>query len=67
MSLRVVAFWRSMQPLSDAGELAIVGHRGSLAILRALITGETITDAFAVGLALGSAVALVAPGSASEA
>ncbi|TMD31303.1 MAG: histidine phosphatase family protein [Chloroflexi bacterium] len=67
VSLRVVAFWRSMQPLSDAGELAIVGHRGSLAILRALITGETITDAFAVGLALGSAVALVAPGSASEA
>ncbi len=64
---RVAAFWRSLQPLPDVGELAVVGHRGSLAILRALITGETIPDAFAAGLGLGSAVALVASGSASEA
>lgn len=64
---RVAAFWRSLQPLPDVGELAVVGHRGSLAILRALITGETVPDAFAAGLGLGSAVALVAPGSASEA
>jgi broad specificity phosphatase PhoE len=67
VSLRVVAFWRSMQPLSDVGDLAIVGHRGSLAILRALITGETIPDAFAAGLTLGSAVALVARDSARAA
>jgi len=58
---------RSMQPLPEVGELAIVGHRGSLAILRALITDETIPDAFAAGLALGCAIALVALGSASEA
>ena len=64
---RVAAFWRSLQPLPDVGELAVVGHRGSLAILRALITGETIPDAFAAGLGLGSAVALVASGPASEA
>jgi len=67
VSQRVAAFWRSMQPLPEVGELAIVGHRGSLAILRALITDETIPDAFAAGLALGCAIALVALGSASEA
>jgi broad specificity phosphatase PhoE len=64
---RVVAFWGSIQPLPEAGELAIVGHRGSLAILRAVITGEAISDAFAAGLGLGGAVALVAPGSVTEA
>jgi len=66
LAQRVVAFWRSVQPLPEAGELAIVGHRGSLAILRALITGETIPDAFAAGLGLGSAVALVATGAVIE-
>lgn len=63
---RVVAVWRSLQPLPEAGELAIVGHRGSLAILRALITGETVSDAFAAVLDLGCAVALIAPGSITE-
>jgi broad specificity phosphatase PhoE len=67
LARRVVAFWRSVQPLSDVGELAIVGHRGSLAILRALITGEAIPEVFAAGLGLGGAVALVAPGSVTEA
>lgn len=64
---RVVAFWRSVQPLPEAGELAIVGHRGSLAILRSLITGSSIPVAFAMGLGLGCAVALDAPGLVSEA
>lgn len=58
---RVGEFWRSLRPFGgDGGELAIVGHAGSLAVLRSIITGETLSDAFAARLELGGAVALLA-------
>lgn len=56
---RVETFWASLRPLREGGEIAIVAHRGPLAVLRAAITGETVADAFATRLELASAVALV--------
>jgi broad specificity phosphatase PhoE len=55
---RVSAFWDSLQPLPVRGEVAVVAHRGSLAVLRALITGEAVSEAFAGQLELASAVAV---------
>lgn len=55
---RVAMFWDSMRPLPRVGEIALVAHRGSLAVLRTVITGETVADAFAAGLELGGAAAL---------
>ncbi len=57
---RVATFWSSLRPLPPVGEVAIVAHRGSLAVLGALITGSPMAEAFASGLELGAAVALVA-------
>jgi len=57
---RVAKFWAGLQPLPRRGEVAIVAHRGSLAALRALITGSTVADAFASELELGAAVQVVA-------
>ncbi len=58
---RVGAFWDSLRHFGrDGGEVAIVAHAGSLAVLRSIITGETLSDAFAARLELGGAVALVA-------
>lgn len=56
---RVVDFWREVSPL-NGGEVAIVGHRCSLAVLRACVTGESLEEAFSTQLAMGEAVALVA-------
>jgi broad specificity phosphatase PhoE len=57
---RVETLWASLQPLPGQGEIAVVGHHGSLAVLRAVITGETVSDAFATRLELAGAVALAA-------
>ncbi len=56
---RVGGFWHQVHP-PDAGELAIVAHRCSLAVLRAMITGESIEEAFSTQLDLAQAVAVVA-------
>jgi broad specificity phosphatase PhoE len=53
-------FWAALGPLPPRGEVAIVAHRGSLAALRALITGSTTADAFASELALGAAIPVIA-------
>ena len=55
---RVAAFWASLLPLPAQGEIAIVAHGGSLAALRATITGQTIPDAFANRLPVAGAIAL---------
>jgi broad specificity phosphatase PhoE len=58
---RVGMLWDSLQPLPSVGELAFVAHQGSLAVLRAVITRETISAAFATRLALAGAVAVTTP------
>jgi broad specificity phosphatase PhoE len=55
---RVEVLWASMQPLPARGEIAFVGHQGCLAMLRAAITGESVSDAFATRLEVAGAVAL---------
>src|SRR6266849_8999225 len=50
---RVGAFWASLSPLPSQGQIAVVAHGGSLAVLRAVITGETVADAFATRLEVG--------------
>lgn len=61
LECRVGAFWDSLRPFGrEGGEVAIVAHAGSLAVLRSIITGETVADAFAARLELGGAVALLA-------
>lgn len=57
---RVSDCWDSLMPLPDRGEIAVVAHGGSLAVLRALITGETVADALATRLELGAVVAVTA-------
>jgi broad specificity phosphatase PhoE len=56
---RVGGFWQLIQP-PEAGDIAVVAHRCSLAVLRAVITGESIEEAFAAQLDLAQAVAVVA-------
>jgi broad specificity phosphatase PhoE len=53
---RVADFWRrtSTLPLPATGEIAVVGHGGSLAALRALIAGEPLADTIASRLELGA-------------
>ena len=65
---RVDGFWRLARPALplDGGEVAIVAHRCSLAILRALITGESIDEAFSTQLEIGEAVLVVAGGTAGN-
>jgi alpha-ribazole phosphatase/probable phosphoglycerate mutase len=53
---RVESFWRSIESSVAGTEIAVVAHRGSLAVLRAVITGESIAEAFARGLAPAEAV-----------
>ena len=55
---RVAAFWKERSPLPDAGEMAIVGHGGSLAALRALISNEPIATTIASRLDLGAMIGL---------
>jgi broad specificity phosphatase PhoE len=57
---RVESFWRSIEASAADSEIAVVGHRGSLAVLRAVITGESVADAFAGGLSPAEAVMVVA-------
>jgi broad specificity phosphatase PhoE len=57
---RVERFWRSIVGSVADKEIAVVGHRGSLAALRALITGEPVADTFATGLALAEVTLAVA-------
>jgi len=59
LQIRVEGYWRSARPKGD-GEIAIVAHRCSLAVLRALITGESMEEAFAIPMGLGVAVAVSA-------
>ena len=56
---RVQAFWRGIRP-PGVGEVAVVAHRCSLAVLRALITGESMEEAFSSEFELGEAVAVMA-------
>lgn len=55
---RVVSFWREVYPL-NGGEVAIVGHRCSLAVLRACVTGESLEEAFSTQLGMGEAIVVV--------
>jgi len=55
---RVVGFWREVYPL-NGDEIAIVGHRCSLAVLRACVTGESLEEAFSTQLAIGEAMVVV--------
>lgn len=57
---RVESFWKSIVDSVAGKEIVVVGHRGSLAALRALITGEPVADTFATGLALAEAQLVVA-------
>jgi broad specificity phosphatase PhoE len=56
---RVQSFWRLVHP-ADGGEIAIVGHRCSLAVLRACVTGESLEEAFSTQLEMGAAVEVLA-------
>ena len=53
---RIAAFWQAAQPA--AGEIAIVGHGGSLAALRSLISHEPISQSLASRLELGAMIGL---------
>jgi alpha-ribazole phosphatase len=57
---RVGNFWREV--ILNGGEVAIVAHRCSLAVLRACVTGESLEEAFSTHLSMGEAVVVV-PGS----
>lgn len=59
---RIESFWASLRPLPQRGEIAIVAHGGSLAVLMAVITGGAIPDAFAMRLDLGAALGLMSDG-----
>jgi probable phosphoglycerate mutase len=55
---RVAAFWKESPPLPETGEIAIVGHGGSLAALRALLSHETLATTIAARLELGGVIGL---------
>jgi len=55
---RVGIFWHEVYPL-NGGEVAIVAHRCSLAVLRACVTGESLEEAFSTHLSMGEAVVVV--------
>ena len=55
LKARVLAFWSESRPRSDA-EVAVVAHRGSLAVLNVLITGASPESVFAAGLEMGRAI-----------
>jgi broad specificity phosphatase PhoE len=56
---RLAVFWNSARR-SRGGEVTIVAHAGSLAVLRSLITGEALSSTFAARLGPGGAVDLLA-------
>ncbi len=45
---RVEGFWSQVRGTLLGGEVAVVGHRGSLAALRALITRQSFASSFGV-------------------
>ena len=53
---RVLAFWGQMRPRPAGADVAVVAHRGPLAVLRALITGLPVTDTLAEPLEVGRLV-----------
>jgi broad specificity phosphatase PhoE len=55
---RVAAFWRLTSRLPANGEIAIVGHGGSLAALQSLISHSPLEASFASRLDLGAMVGL---------
>jgi broad specificity phosphatase PhoE len=55
---RVANFWRRTIPLPAPGEIAVVGHGGSLAALRAVITGEAFSVAIGARLRIAGLVGL---------
>ena len=55
---RVAAFWQQRAALLDGGEVAIVGHGGSLAVLRALIAHEPFAGTIGWRLGFGEMVGL---------
>jgi broad specificity phosphatase PhoE len=57
---RVERFWRWIEPSVAGREIAVVGHRGSLAALRSAITGVSVAEAFAASISQGEAVMVVA-------
>ncbi len=55
LEARVQAFWSELR-LCDDTEVAVIAHRGSLAVLQALITGTSVKDAFSAGMDMGRAI-----------
>lgn len=51
---RVAAFFKDAREAAR-GEIAVVAHRGPLAVLRSLVTGESLESTFASGFPVGSA------------
>jgi broad specificity phosphatase PhoE len=64
MEARLAAFIKDARAALE-GEVALVAHRGSLAMLRSIITGAPVESTFANGLEPG-ALAWVGFGSAAE-
>ncbi len=64
MEARLAAFLKDARAVLE-GEVAVVAHRGSLAVLRSIITGAPLESMFADGLEPG-ALAWVTFGSAVE-
>ena len=60
LETRVGEFWEDVR-VSLRREVAVVAHRGSLAVLQALVTGIPLEALFAAGLDLGAALPLVLP------
>ena len=57
---RARTFWNEIRPWYAGAEIAVVAHRGSLAVLRAVITGLPVAATFAEPLEVGSLVRLEA-------
>ena len=55
LEARVLAFWSESRPPADA-EVAIVAHRGPLAVLNVLITGASLESVYAAGMEMGRAI-----------
>ncbi len=55
LEARVQAFWSELR-LCDDIEVAVIAHRGSLGVLRALITGTSVKSAFSAGMDMGRAI-----------
>jgi len=55
LEARILGFWSELR-LCDDAEVAVIAHRGSLAVLRALITGNSVKNAFSAGMDMGRAI-----------